>query len=204
VWCWDIRSKQLKKKYGGHTDFVKSVTCARLQGQDILISGGADAQIIFFNVSSGERLYVLKGHSRGIQDLTIDPASLEPGYSKIILFSAGSDREIRRFTIPPADNDLSNSIPIIAHKTNVFKLFFDADGDLWTASADKTAKCLLRESDWKHDLVLEHPDFVTDVVVHEQGGWVITACRDEEVRLWEKAVYPAFSLDATALTWLDR
>ena len=26
------------------------------------------------------------------------------------------------------------------------------------------------------------------LVVYEQGGWVITACRDEEVRVWNRAV----------------
>jgi WD40 repeat protein len=190
VWSWDVHSKLPRRKYEGHTDFVMSVTSTNFQGQDILISGGADAKIIVFSVSSGERLYILKGHSRGIQSLTIDPISLDPGSLKIVLFSAGSDREVRRFEIPPEANDLDNSEPLIRHETSVYKLFFDAYGDLWTASADKTAKCLSRENSWKPDLVLEHPDFVKDVVVQEQSGWVITACRDEEVRVWKKTVCP--------------
>jgi hypothetical protein len=70
----------------------------------------------------------------------------------------------------------------------VYRLFFDEDGDLWTASADKFAKCLTRDSGWKPNLALEHPDFVRDVVVYDQGGWVVTACRDEEIRVWNKAV----------------
>ncbi|KAL2006037.1 hypothetical protein VTN00DRAFT_9691 [Thermoascus crustaceus] len=192
VWSWDVTSRQPKQKYQGHTDFVKSVICARLAGQDVLISGGADAEIIVFSVSTGERLHVLKGHARGIQDLAIDPASLDLDSSKLVLFSAGSDREIRRFDIPPGAGDLSTTEPLTEHETSVYKLFFDADADLWTASADKTAKCLVRENGWKADLALEHPDFVRDVVVHEQGGWVITACRDEEVRVWNKATGELF------------
>lgn len=77
---------------------------------------------------------------------------------------------------------------LLVHDTSVYKLLFDADGDLWTASADKTAKCLVRDDAWKPNLTLKHPDFVRDVVVHEQGGWVITACRDEEVRVWNRSV----------------
>lgn len=165
---------------------MKSVTAARVGGQDVLISGGSDAEIIVFDIASGSRLHVLKGHARGIQDLAIDPVSIESDGSKLVLFSAGSNREIRRFNIPPHTGDLSDADALLAHETSVYKLFFDADGDLWTASADKTAKCLIRDNDWKPDLVLQHPDFVRDVVVHDP--WVITACRDEEVRVWNKAV----------------
>jgi WD40 repeat protein len=78
----------------------------------------------------------------------------------------------------------------------VYKLIFDSDGDLWTASADKTAKHLVREDGWKADTTLEHPDFVRDIVVHERGGWVVTACRDEEVRVWNRStgdLYHTFS-----------
>jgi WD40 repeat protein len=57
---------------------------------------------------------------------------------------------------------------------------------LWTASADKTGKCLNRDEAWAVDTVLEHPDFVRAIVVDELGGWVVTGCRDEEVRIWEK------------------
>lgn len=203
VWSWDVHTKQPKRKYEGHSDFVKSVTCARIKGQDVLISGGADAKIIVFSIETGERLHVLKGHLRGIQDLRIDPFSVEQDSSGIILYSASSDREIRHSSIPPDANDLSSSDPLIVHETSVYRLFFDADGDLWTASADKTVKCLARENDWKPNLVLEHPDFVRDVAVYEQGGWVVTACRDEEVRVWNRAVCFPIPLDVTALTLLD-
>ena len=45
----------------------------------------------------------------------------------------------------------------------------------------------MREDGWKADTTLQHPDFVRDIVVHERGGWVVTACRDEEVRVWNNA-----------------
>lgn len=179
---------QPKRRYEGHSDFVKSIACARVAGQDVLISGGADAKVIVYSIASGERLHVFKDHLRGIQDLRVDVFSQEHTSSSMVLYSSASDREIRRFAIPPNPEDLSLSEPLIVHETSVYRLYFDSDGDLWTASADKTAKCLSRADGWKPNLVLEHPDFVRDVVVYEQGGWVITACRDEEVRVWNKAV----------------
>ena len=107
-----------------------------------------------------------------------------------MLLSASSDREIRRWYVSKESaHELSESIekPILAHDTSVYKLCFDSEGDLWTASADKTAKHLVRSRNWEADTVLQHPDFVRDVVVAEQAGLVATACRDEEVRVWDVA-----------------
>lgn len=164
------------------------MTSASLRGQDLLISGGADTQILVFDIPSGARLSTLKGHIKGIQDLEIDPLSPDSNSQNLIVYSAGSDREIRNFDIASGSKDLSSTDPLLAHDTSVYKLHFDSDGDLWTASADKTTKCLARDDEWKANMVLQHPDFVRDVVLYEQGGWVITACRDEEVRVWNRSV----------------
>ncbi|KAE8414651.1 WD40-repeat-containing domain protein [Aspergillus pseudocaelatus] len=196
VWCWDVASKEVKQKYEGHTDFVRAVVTTRLQGKDVLVSGGADAQILVFDIASGKRLSVLKGHAKGIQGLVVDPVSSDSDSQELAVFSSGSDREIRRFDIASGSKDLTGTDAILVHDTNVYKLFFDRDADLWTASADKTAKCLVREDGWKPNLTLTHPDFVRDVVVYEQGGWVVTACRDEEVRVWNRStgqLYHTFS-----------
>ena len=167
---------------------MKSVATTRFQGQDLLLSRGADAQILVFDLGNGQRLHVLKGHTKGIQDLSLDPLTLDLDSSDQTIFSAGSDREIRHFDISKGSQDLTGSEALLAHDTNIYKLYFDQDGDLWTASADKTAKCLVREDGWKSNLTLSHPDYVRDVVVDERGGWVITACRDEEIRVWNRSV----------------
>lgn len=190
IWSWDVASGKPEKRYEGHADFVRSVISVRLRGQDILMSGGADAKVLFFDIASGQRLQVFRGHTKGVQDLAVDPLSVTDDGSKFKLFTAGSDREIRLYDVSSdlKDSDNSDAEPLLVHDTNVYRLFFDADADLWTASADKTAKCLVREDAWKPNMVLQHPDFVRDVVVHEQGGWVITACRDEQVRVWKRSV----------------
>ncbi|GMF75211.1 unnamed protein product [Aspergillus oryzae] len=194
------------KKYDGHTDFVRAVVTTRLQGKDVLVSGGADAQILVFDIASGERLSVMKGHAKGIQGLVVDPVSLDSDSQELVVFSSGSDREIRRFDIASGSKDLTGTDAILVHDTNVYKLFFDRDADLWTASADKSAKCLVREEGWKPNLTLTHPDFVRDVVVYEQGGWVVTACRDEEVRevtglVLLGSTLVSVSIDATIRRW---
>ncbi|KAK2752460.1 hypothetical protein FQN54_008122 [Arachnomyces sp. PD_36] len=187
IWSWDVATKEVKKRYEGHTDFVKTVICERIGDRDLLISGCADAEIIIWDVQDGRRLEVLKGHTMGILDLAVDPLLQDDQSSRATLFSASSDRLIKRYDIPSGADAEGEAGPIKAHETSVCRLYFDADGDLWTASADKTVKSLSRANAWKPDLELTHPDFVRDVAVHEQGGWVVSACRDEEVRVWNRA-----------------
>ena len=93
-------------------------------------------------------------------------------------------RAIFQVILPPAPELSSKSgklsSPIIAHDNSVYKLHFDNDGGLWTPSADKTAKRLVRENGWVPDTILQHPDFVRDVVTHDKYGLIITACCGEE------------------------
>ena len=130
----------------------------------------------------------------------------------ITLFSADTTREIRVWNVS-ATGDITEQSPtalVVAHETSVYALRFDADGDLWTASADKTAKCLVRDRGWVEDTALAHPDFVRDVLVDEEGGWVLTACRDEEVRVWERGTgklwhtFTGHFEEVTALALLGR
>lgn len=202
------------QRFTGHNDFVKCLLATSLNGKPILLSGGGgtDAAVLIWDASTRKALHKLKGHTKGLQDLAIDPLSLPDDSTEqinsFVLFSASSDREIRRWYISfDSAYELSESIekPILAHDTSVYKLCFDSDGDLWTASADKTARHLVRSRDWEADTVLQHPDFVRDVVVHERLGVVVTACRDEEVRVWDLSsgdlvcTYTGHFEDVTAL-----
>jgi|TARA_R110002003_G_scaffold141_27_gene13083 WD40 repeat protein len=165
---------------------VKAVLAFTLQGREILVSASADASIIVWDIASGDKLHTLKGHTRGILALALDPSDYQANGEAVTLLSAGSDRELRRWTIAMSSASETQPSPIIAHETSIDAIHFDSDGDLWTASADKTAKCLSRMRDWEEDSRFEHPDFVRDVAVDEDGGWIITACRDEDVRIWER------------------
>lgn len=151
-----------------------------------MVSASQDASVIVWDVATGQKLHTLKGHTRGILALAVDPADHAPGKDSVTIFSAGSDREIRRWNVGPSSASEIQPSPVLAHETSIDAMHFDADGDLWTASADKTAKCLSRDRGWESDSTFEHPDFVRDIVVDEDGGWVLTACRDEEIRVWER------------------
>lgn len=118
--------------------------------------------------------------------------------SGILIFSAGSDRSIRRWRISttvsnddhtfPA-SELNTNNPIFVHETSVFHLCFNPEDDdeLWTASADGTVKCVSRNRNWREDTTLDHGDYVDAVVVNNK--WVVSAGRNEDVKVWDRTVY---------------
>lgn len=195
ITAWDTETCKVLRTFNGHADFVKSLLyIPRSSGGGLLLSGSSDATIIVWNASTGERLHKLRGHTRGVGTLALDP--VESTADTAVVYAGGSEREIRRWSIPLADpaRGTEGADPIIEHDTSVFKVaFMGEDADLWTASADFTARRLEirvegKEGGATSDTVLKHPDYVNDVVVEPRGRWVCTACRDEEVRVWDISV----------------
>ncbi|KAH6670131.1 WD40-repeat-containing domain protein [Halenospora varia] len=203
IWSWDRESKSVGRKYKGHSDFVKAVLCCEIGGKHCLISGGADSKIIVWDIATGSRLHTLRDKSdnmMALQDFVIDPE--ESNANEIVLISSSSDPHIRRWRI-----SLSNASQIIdtvdeetgaqtkaqrdtilEHETSVYKVLFsgdEEDSDLWTASADGTAKCLSRARNWSTEETYAHGDYVRAVVV--TSDWVITAGRDEDVKVWDRS-----------------
>ena len=87
--CWDKSIygvpvtpsvlKSVRSRLEGHTDFVKCVLATSLSGRPVLLSGGADAVIVVWDLSDGKPLHKLKGHTKALQSFAIDPLSLPDG-----------------------------------------------------------------------------------------------------------------------------
>lgn len=199
IWSWNTESTRPGQLYTGHSDFVKAVVCAKLGSKDILISGGADKKIIVWDIESGKRLHTLQDPTTtmlAVQHIAIDPALSTT--DSVVVVSASSDTHIRRWKITLDDYEQvtesfhdkpdTERLTIMEHDTSIYKLVFDMDGedvDLWTASADGTAKCLSRSRNFVADDVYTHGDYVRAVQPTEQ--WVVTAGRDEDVKVWDRA-----------------
>ncbi|KAK4190230.1 WD40-repeat-containing domain protein [Podospora australis] len=198
IWSWGLSSKAPGRKYLGHSDFVKALACAKLGGNDILISGGADKKIIVWDVVSGARLHTLQDavlNMMSLQDLVVDHAASTD--DEVSIISASSDPHIRRWKIR-ADGweQVVEELPdapgterrtILEHETTVYKLVLDHQGDevdLWTSSGDGTAKCLSRIRNFTCEDTFHHGDHVRAVALTEQ--WVITAGRDEDIKFWDR------------------
>ncbi|KAK1772408.1 WD40-repeat-containing domain protein [Phialemonium atrogriseum] len=199
VWSWDSETRAPGRKFIGHSDFVKAVTCTRIGGKDILISGGADKKIIVWDIGTGARLHTLQDSAvnmLAMQDLAVDPVQSDT--NEIFLVSASSDPHIRRWRISlesweqleevNPDTPDADRRTILEHETSVYKLVFDHDGeevDLWTSSGDGTAKCLSRIKGFTAEESFNHGDHVRAVAVTER--WVITAGRDEDLKFWDRS-----------------
>lgn len=177
-------SKVAQTAFKAHADFVKCLLIAKTPDKRIvLLSGGADGDLNIWSFD-GQKLACLRPQSRGIEYIALDPLSNSDAPR---VFFATSQREIYSFLLPTSTvswGSIQVSDPIVQHETSVYKLEFDNDGDLWTASADKTAKRLVRENNFVADTTLAHPDFVRDIVLYEPSSLAITACRDEDIRVW--------------------
>lgn len=168
----------------------------------VLISGGADSKIIVWDTATGDRLHTLRDKTdtmMAVQDLVLDPE--DSTGAEIVLVSSSSDPQIRRWQISQTSgfqilntaqaaqsHGQAMSDTILEHETSVYRVMFsgdDEDADLWTASADGTAKCLTRARNWTTEEIYEHGNYVRAVAV--TTDWVITAGRDEDVKVWERA-----------------
>lgn len=156
-----------------------------------------------------------------IQDLAIDP--VESTDTELVVVSASSDPHIRRWRIslssasqiiesvgPALEKTKQPSGTILEHETSVYRILFygdEEDSDLWTASADGTAKCLSRARKWATEETYHHGDYVRAIAV--TSDWVITAGRDEDVKVWDRAtgklwhVYEGHYEEVTGLVVLD-
>ena len=176
---------------------MKAIVSSTLSGKPVLISGGADKKIIVWDIETGQRLHTIQDPTTtmlAVQHLAIDPVLSDK--NTIVFASASSDPHIRRWKVTlNGYEQLVESFtgqakdkerPTIAeHETSVYKLWYHVDGDevdLWTASADGTAKCLTRATNFTAEESFEHGDYVKAVVVTDD--WAITAGRNEDVKIW--------------------
>lgn len=197
--AYSTESRAIQRKFLGHSDFVKSLlhVPSPKHAGGLLFSGSSDATIIIWDAGTGERLNTLKGHNRAVLTLALDPAASDA--ETAVVYSSGSERDIKRWEIPYADPSKARTggETIMEHDTSVYMIKFQGeDADMWTASADNTVRRIDVRSEPKaneasrSDTILKHPDVVYDVVVEPRGRWAITACRDEEVRVWDISVRP--------------
>ncbi|KAK3081447.1 hypothetical protein LTS18_006610 [Coniosporium uncinatum] len=226
IYSWSVRSRKLIRTYSGHAK-DKAVTALGVKAQrpmerNLLISGAKDNKIVIWDIDSGSILQSLTNHTRGVLSLAVG-AILDHGREAFRFFSADSLREIRVWRYKASDpasesqqeptkgaTSVAEECTISdAHETSINALHLSTTWSddkqqvdhLWTASTDKTAKCLemtyspglSKEDDGVGDYkahkvsqTLQHPSYVRAIAVDTENGLVITGCEDEEIRVWDE------------------
>lgn len=198
VWSWDVVTRKPLRRYDGHSDFVKAVVTGKIGDKHVLVSGGADKKIIVWDVEAGRKLHTLQDSASGASMMSLQSLAVDPVLStreELVIVSASSDPHIRRWKVslggasqlPTEVKGADDKLTIEEHETSVYKVVFDVTGDevdLWTASADGTAKCLLREKSFTAEDVFEHGDFVRAIALTDE--WVVTGGISQVIKVWDR------------------
>ncbi|RPB26256.1 WD40 repeat-like protein [Terfezia boudieri ATCC MYA-4762] len=207
----------LRRFQDAHTDFIKcllylpplppataaATAAATADSPGLLLSGSSDSTISIYNPHTTKLLSKLSSHSRAVLCLALDPApplaAPTPSYT---VLSGSSDREIRTWTVPASGSlpPSEASPPLTPHETSIYCMHLPPSdpGHLYTASADRTALHLQLNPPPNPPSVVDtlpHPDFVTAIILagfssddaDADAKYIVTACRDEHVRLWDRA-----------------
>jgi WD40 repeat protein len=114
----------------GHTDYVKCLLFVPSLG--MLLSGSTDASLRVWShkdtLQEPQLRYTLKGHSRGIEDISVDWSTSTQ--DRITVFTASSDRTIRKWNISSTSAS-GEGEELIIHETSVYAIKVDQD-DIWT------------------------------------------------------------------------
>jgi len=208
VYAWPLphaSTNQPSKIFRGHEDFVKSLVA--IPGTSLLASGSADLKIIIWDTSLGVQVTTVHWH--GSSPLAIAFGG-QPSADVYRMYSGDSIGQIVAWDLKleiPVRNDMVD-IPLNRptedliredggdlkhfrpHDTGVFDIKLLGaninDVEVWTASADRTSR-LVSLATGATDLILQHPDFVKCVLPIPALSFVVTACRDGDVRIWNSA-----------------
>ncbi|KAJ3098108.1 hypothetical protein HDU96_000148 [Phlyctochytrium bullatum] len=181
---WNAKTRDCLLTFTGHTDFIKSVLF--LPSHNLLLTGSSDSTLRSWDATTAAPLSTSKGiHRRALESLALDPATGT-------VYSASSDTSIRKWSVTVEKSSaeggerkvkVEGGDTFANHLTSVYGIV-PAEEDLWSVSADKTAKRWNMVTG-KNDMTLEHPDFVKCVAV--AGPYIVTGGRDENIRVWDAA-----------------
>ncbi|KAI0035758.1 WD40-repeat-containing domain protein [Vararia minispora EC-137] len=147
---WDTDTKALISSTPAHSDFVKTLLV--LPAQRLLVSGGSDKVVRFWDLSSPHSSEPLTSvgsilsHTRPIEALEVHPEAFASPDGPFILFTSDTMGVIRAWEMCRIDGGrptwkASPKADLHHHRTGVTQLKF-GDGHLWSASTDETVQVL--------------------------------------------------------------
>ena len=163
-------------------DTGRTAALAVSDDNELIATGAAEGAAVIWDANSGDRLATLAGHTAEITAIAFAPGSQ--------LVATGDDRGVcRLWRFDPAANEWRGGEWLRGHSRTITAMTFADDGArLITSSGDNTC------GQWDvvagkeiRSGVLKHPEWVTDIVVSDDGRTALTSCDDGKLRLWSLA-----------------
>ena len=192
VRIWEVKTGQLLTIFSGHTDEVRSVAFSpqsytrhipiqnpksKIQNRTsyLLASGSYDGTVRLWDVSTGECLRILQGHTRRVWSVAFSPDGK-------ILASSSSDRTVKLWQV--SSGECLKSLP--GHSRQIRSVAFSPDGKTLASGSDDQSIRL-----WNHHtgeclrVLKGHSSWVSSLAFSPSDYLLASGSEDQSVRLWE-------------------
>ena len=156
-----------------HSDWVTAVTWS--PDSTLLASGSRDRNAKVFELESGQLRTSYSGHGNPVFGIIFHPDGKQ-------LLSAGGDNKVHVWNL----EDAKKTAEIAGYSGSVFKLLL-SNGQIFTASADKSAKQHQLDNREQKHVFGDHSDWVYSLAVDSENQRLATGCYDGQVRIWNLA-----------------
>lgn len=176
---WETETKTTVQTLDGHTNTVDALV---FLDENTLISGGWDAQIILWDITTGNSLRTFTGHEDRVYKLAISP-------DRTKLLSASSDGSVRLWNIETGELIRTYRVPNADPATNdVNGVAFAPDGKTFVSGgADRALHVWDVESDRLIMTLQGHTEMVNETIYSPDGTQIASSSWDDSVRLWDAA-----------------
>lgn len=159
----------------GHVDVVSAI--AFNPDGTILASAGRDAEILLWDVASGERLGTLSGHAGAIRDLAFSPDGT-------LLASGAEDGTLRLWEVSTGQVQRS----INADPTRVLAVAFSPTNDI-VASGGRNGRVRLWDTDNGTNIrdLASHSEEIRSLSFSTDGTLLASSSTDNRIVLWDVA-----------------
>ncbi|MEP0801448.1 NB-ARC domain-containing protein [Funiculus sociatus] len=195
VRVWDVKKGELVSTLSGHADEVRSVAfspqaysntpastqnsrgdTSRLYNSKLLLASGSyDCTVRLWDVSTGECVRILQGHTQRVWSVAFSPDGC-------VLASGSSDRAVKLWNV--SNGNLLKSL--VGHSKQIRTVAFSADGQFLASGSDDQSVRLWNQRTGEVLRVLKgHTSWISSVAFSPDGGLLASGSEDRSVRLWD-------------------
>ncbi len=178
LWVWALPSGERLREIIGHGSWV---TSCQFIDDDLLLSSSRDRSVRLWDLSEGSERCLLRGHTKMVNTAICDP-------SGTWIFSAGSDRTIRRWRFPSGEiaGEITGEITgeSEAHEGPIRACLIGPKAHLYSAGSDGTLRRWHLDSGAARGVYYGHQHAVLGIAISNDGETLLSAGSDRSVKIW--------------------